>query len=267
MNKSITKKFLHSSDNMMNKKIHYPQESYNSCFEIEDRSFWFDHRKKLLKILLNRFPSPDIFLEIGGGNGVMSASVMEVKDNVVMIEPAAEGIRNARNRHVSCLEGTFQDYTWPADIVGTVGLFDVLEHIEDDLLFLQQLKNKMSKETSLLITVPAYQFLWSEEDVKAKHFRRYSLRELKRKLKKAGFRIQYSSYFFSFLVIPILIFRRFLDRKKDSTQEQKDHYPPKIIRLILQCLGSFEESFFKNGISLPFGASLFIVCKLNDETP
>ena len=67
---------------------------------------------------------------------------------------------------------------------------DVIEHIDDDAGSLQILHRALGDDGTAIITVPAYQFLWSQHDVDNQHKRRYSKSELKRKLEEAGFKVE-----------------------------------------------------------------------------
>jgi len=78
-------------------------------------------------------------------------------------------------------------------------LFDVLEHIEEDCVSLSVLRDRVKKEGKLLLTVPAYQYLWSQHDVVHHHKRRYSVSHLRRLLKESGWMLNYISYFNTFL--------------------------------------------------------------------
>ncbi len=99
-------------------------------------------------------------------------------------------------------DAKFRDGSLPA-----AGLFDVLEHVEDDTAFLRQLHAKLAPGGRLYISVPAYRLLWSVEDDYAGHFRRYRLAELGRVLEAAGFRVDFATYIFSFLPLPIFVMR------------------------------------------------------------
>jgi SAM-dependent methyltransferase len=115
---------------------------------------------------------------------------------------------------------TLEDAGFKTNSLPAAGLFDVVEHISNDLCFLKTINFYMRPGGFLFITVPAYNILWSKEDVDAGHFRRYTLYELKKTLNKAGFKIEYATYIFSFLILPIFLFRtipdffKFLNRKK-----------------------------------------------------
>lgn len=92
------------------------------------------------------------------------------------------------------------------DKADLVFLMDVIEHIEDDESFLKNLVSKeyIDDDTLFIITVPAYQSLFSEHDVFLKHFRRYSRKALTNTLENAGFEIIENGYFFSSLLAPRL---------------------------------------------------------------
>ena len=89
----------------------------------------------------------------------------------------------------------------------SVGLFDVVEHIEDDYFFLNNINKYLKEDGYVYITVPAFNFLWSNEDVDAGHFKRYTTSELNGLLKKSGFTIIQSTYIFSILPLPVFLFR------------------------------------------------------------
>jgi hypothetical protein len=130
---------------------------------------------------------------------------------VALLEPVHDGVRNAKRKEpqniicVSLETAQFTQKSLPA-----VGLFDVVEHIEEDLTFLKTINsfNSLLKSGGkLYMTVPAYSFLWSTEDDLAGHYRRYTLGSISKTLKLANFDANFSSYIFRFLPIPIFLLR------------------------------------------------------------
>ena len=103
------------------------------------------------------------------------------------------------------------------------------EHVRDDFLFLQSIKGILKQGGRLYLTVPAYSFLWSAEDIVAGHCRRYSLTRICELVERAGFEIELASYVFRLLPIPIALFRalpyrlRFARSKKKVQQVVRDH--------------------------------------------
>ena len=98
---------------------------------------------------------------------------------------------------------TFEDAGFRQNTLPAVGMFDVLEHVEDDAGFLRTLHETMIPDGRLYLTVPAYQWLWLAEDTYAGHFRRYTLSSLTSILNRAGFDVEFRSYMFS--MAPIFV--------------------------------------------------------------
>ena len=90
----------------------------------------------------------------------------------------------------------------PATPASVVLLMDVIEHIEDDRAFLDDLVKRpfVTPKTAIVVTVPAYQSLFSSHDVALRHFRRYSNRTLRARLEQSGLRVEEIGYFFGTLV-------------------------------------------------------------------
>jgi SAM-dependent methyltransferase len=212
---------------------------------IEENSFWFRHRNNCIIEMIKNFRSPTdgpIF-DVGGGNGFVTKGLMHEGLEVVLVEPGANGAMNAKKRgvdHVICATtytAKFQPGTIPA-----VGVFDVLEHIEDDIRFLKHLWDLLVPGGMLYLTVPAYQFLWSQEDIEGGHFRRYTLSNLEKKIRDSGFSVSYSSYIFSYLPIFIFLLRTIphklnFEKVMTGSNSKDDHSPPvglgsKILNLV-----------------------------------
>ena len=251
--------------------ISYPSDGNEACFAIEDNSFWFRHRNNCIVAIVNAFP-PNInetIFDIGGGNGIVSLALANAGFNVALVDPGVAGTSQAKNRgikNVICATtntAKFKPHSLPA-----VGLFDVIEHIEDDLAFLQSIKGLMEREAYLYATVPSYSFLWSNEDVYAGHFRRYTLEGIFEVLKSAGFQIQFSSYIFRFLPLPVFLFRSLPYRiglskgEKKTNDISRDHaVRGGIAGKLLDSLLQPEIENLNKKKPMMFGGSCLIVAK------
>jgi SAM-dependent methyltransferase len=253
-------------------KISYPEEGNEACFEVEDRSFWFRHRNTCLVEMVRNFPpeGKGPVFDVGGGNGFVAKGLMEAGWDVVLVEPGPAGARNAKKRglpHVIC--ATTHSAGFPSGTLPAIGVFDVVEHIEEDLGFLSHLWNLLMPGGMLYLTVPAYQALWSYEDIDAGHFRRYSRKQMEGKLVKAGFEIAYSTYIFQWLVIPVglcrvLPFRMGLcgKGKKDSAQVHRNHVLKEgVVTGIFQNVLQRERGAIAAKEKLPFGGSCMIAAQ------
>jgi SAM-dependent methyltransferase len=189
-------------------EVSYPDDGAASYLDVEERSFWCRHRNQCIIAAMGRFPPPGPILDLGAGNGFVSRGIQDAGFEVVAIEANIVGALAARERgleHVIC--GTFQDVDFVPGTVPAAGLFDVLEHIADDVGALSHIHTLLLPLGRIYLTVPAYNLLYSGEDRMLGHFRRYSANSLKRVLTQAGFFVEYTSYLFMPLPAPIFVAR------------------------------------------------------------
>ena len=190
--------------------VSYPAEGNDLCFAVEEGSFWFGHRNRCIASLVAAFPPPEqgAIFDVGGGNGFVALGLDRAGFEVVLVEPGRAGCLNARRRglpHVVCATTETADFV-PASLPA-IGLFDVVEHVADDTAFLVSLRALLRPGGRVYLSVPAYRWLWSGEDVAAGHFRRYTRAELVGRLGAAGFEVEFATYFFRWLPLPIFLLR------------------------------------------------------------
>lgn len=248
-------------------KVSYPTLGHDLFFEIEENSFWFKHRNDCLREVLRRYPPGGILVDLGGGNGYVSNAMIESGYPTVLIEPGESGARHAWERGIRPVVcASLEEVGFPDASLSSVGMFDVLEHIEDDVHFLHRLRNFMKPGGRLYLTIPAHPILWSNEDVKAGHYRRYTRDSINRVLREAGFMTVYDTHLFSFLWLPVLVWRMLSTRlgfgNKDlTTSERKDHAVPKgWKRHLLRYLEARELRLIASG-RVSYGTSLMIVAQ------
>jgi SAM-dependent methyltransferase len=188
--------------------VSYLEDGNDICFELEERSFWFRHRSACVLALVNRFVPPGTIYDIGGGNGLVARALIDGGFDTVLVEPGEAGARNARRRAIqTVICATLATAKFEAAALPAAGIFDVLEHIEDEEGFLNELHRCLSPQGRLYLTVPAFGWLWSDDDVRAGHFRRYTLKSLITSIRRAGFTPLYATYFFTLLPVPLFLLR------------------------------------------------------------
>lgn len=254
--------------------VSYSEGGHDRCFSVEDGSFWFQHRNACILELIKACPPADggIVFDIGGGNGYVAKGISDAGFPTVLVEPGPEGAGNARQRGLADVVcATLDGAGLRAGSLPAVGIFDVLEHVVDDAGFLRQLHAALAAGGRLYLTVPAYQLLWSDRDVIAGHQRRYRLGQLTALLAANGFQVEYASYFFRPLVLPILLFRTLPTRlgivRKDVDADRvaKDHNTRQgPLKRVLRRLHGGEIGNVRAGIRMRFGASCIVAATRRD---
>jgi SAM-dependent methyltransferase len=247
-------------------KISYPADGNNSCFDIEDQSFWFKYRNSVICETIKKYAIGGPVFDVGGGNGYVANYLCDNGFETVLVEPGMDGCFNGRKRGLeNIVNAIFDTAHFYSNSIPNIGIFDVLEHIGNPDKFLNTLHTMLIANGRLFVTVPAYNGLWSEEDKQAGHYRRYRITELRKLLNDQGFDIPYATYFFSFLVLPIFLFRtipsKFGFHKIDSQKFKKQHSQNSATSAFLAVTMKFELEKIKKSKSLPFGSSLLIVAK------
>lgn len=254
--------------------VSYSEGGHDRCFSVEDGSFWFRHRNACILELIKACPPADggpVF-DVGGGNGYVAKGISDGGYPTVLIEPGRGGSFNAKQRGLADVVcATLDGAGLRAGSLPAVGIFDVLEHIEDDAGFLRQLHAALAPGGRLYLTVPAYQLLWSNSDDFAGHKRRYRLGQLTALLAANGFQVEYGSYFFRPLVLPVFIFRTLpswlgLVRKDvDAERVTKDHSSQQgLLKRMLRRLHGGEIGNVRAGIRMRFGASCIVAATRRD---
>ncbi len=251
--------------------ISYPSKGNCSCFAIEENSFWFRHRNNCIASVVKSYPPENngTIFDIGGGNGFVSLILAEAGHNVTLVEPGRVGAANAKKRGIeNVICATTNTAEFKQNSLSAVGLFDVVEHIKDDLAFLTSVRELMKENAPLYVTVPSYPFLWSAEDVFSGHFRRYALGNIVNILKLAGFQVEFSSYFFRFLPLPIFLLRtlpyKFGVSKRERVPEatSRDHsIACGVSGTLLDLILKTEIVNLNNRNAMSFGGSCVIVAK------
>lgn len=253
----------------INKEISYPKDGNQNCYQLEDNSYWFIHRMNIITALVKRYAPKSLFFDVGGGNGYVAKGLQDAGIESVLVEPGYDGCRNAKQRGVKTAAcAVIEDCGLAKESIEAAGLFDVVEHIEDDHKFLKTIASLMKKDGYLFVTVPAYQFLWSADDTDGGHYRRYTSKTIKKVLIKSGFEPVFSSYIFSILILPIFLFRTIpsllglVKNISDPKKQQREFEAKKgILGSLLDKVFNREDRLIAKGGRVSFGSSVVVVAK------
>jgi SAM-dependent methyltransferase len=251
-----------------NVETSYPADGNDNCLPIETASFWYSHRNRAITAAVQRYPPHDgpIF-DVGAGNGHVTEALERCGFSAVAIEPNPAGAANAVTRHVSHVVcGGLPSSAFRLNTAGAIGLFDVIEHVKDDREFLQALRPYVKVGGRLYITAPAYQWLWSENDSRSGHYRRYTLAMLREVVTAVGYDVEYATYIFWALPLPIFLLRTLsskspADRATVSRSRRQHGIGGALLPRIAEACFAFEGKRIARGRSIPFGGSCLLVAK------
>lgn len=224
------------------------------------KHWYYQSKAKALKKFIKNITSTKV-LDVGAGSGFFSKELMKIPSvkEVWCVDTSYEeerdDIENNKKIHFR------KSIEWcDADLIL---LMDVLEHVDDDVGFLKTYINKVPKGVYFLISVPAFQFLWSSHDVFLEHKRRYRLKEIENILQASNLKIIQSSYYFS-LVFPIAAVVRLAEKLRGQALDKgasqlKLHHP--LINTVLLKICNLELTFFRH--NKLFGLSAFCLAIKN----
>src|SRR5947209_14072283 len=172
-----------------------------AMLEVDEHHWWYRGRRKIVRAELDRLPLPAgaRVLDAGCGSGRTLEELQPYGEVFgVELDPEAAGVARSRGRgevHI----GRLEEMPWEAATFDLITCLDVLEHTPDDRTTLRELRRVSKPGGWLLITVPAYQALWSLHDEANHHFRRYNRRMLRDAGNESGWAVERMTSFNSLL--------------------------------------------------------------------
>ena len=226
--------------------------------DFEEKHWWFVARRKIIfHFLKNHLQANnhDQVLEIGAGTGG-NLAMLQNFGNLHAMELDANAIKYANEKNIcEVRQGALPNKIPFKQKFDLIVMADVLEHIEEDTKALQAVKQILKDDGKLLITVPAYPFLWSEHDVVSHHYRRYTKSHLCSLLVQSGFYVKHSTYFNTFLFPAVLAVRILSQLIKSESPKSDISMPSKWVNQVLKIIFQSETGFLSK-LSFPFGVSL-----------
>lgn len=238
---------------------------YELFYSLEDTHWWFQGRKDLVLGLLRRYGrcSRPHILDVGCGTGGMLAYFSRLGPSLG-VDTAEEAAYFCRRRGLSMIRGSGTTLPLADASFDVVSALDVIEHVDDDGLMLRELRRVCRPGGILLLTVPAFQFLWSSHDDLNHHRRRYIRRDLADRVEAGGFTPLKLSYYNSFL-FPAAIVRKFLlGRNSNGTACHLESLPGAMNTIFRRILSS-ERPLITN-CEFPIGASLICAARKNGSS-
>ena len=229
------------------------KESYQTHYrEIENNHPWFVARSELFLRLLPTSKNTSI-LDFGCGSGKFLKELKSLGyDNLDGVEVAPRwhcGIGKPRTSKNHAKD--------PEKEYDIILMMDVLEHIEDDLSCLNEMRRHLKTGGLIILSVPAYELLWSEHDDANMHYRRYNRKRLRGVLQSAEFKINYITHW-NMILLPLIALSRLINKNTHAETRLGSNWVSRLILTILR----FENRLLKL-FNLPFGLSI-IACGTNE---
>ena len=216
-----------------------------------ERSWWYRGRSRVLAQLTKRAgKTPQTILDFGAGWGGMYEELSARDAKVYAYEPDEKTRESCRQRGYAEVFATEEQAL--ARTYDCISILDVLEHIEDDNAFLEKAKQALAPGGYLLLSVPAFQFLWSPHDVEHHHFRRYELPVLTKRLQQAGYSVRTISYWNTLMFVPAALLRLLGKTGQGALSLPKPL--DSLLYAVVWC-----ESLVLRRVRLPFGTGLIAI--------
>lgn len=231
-------------------------------FDKEDDYWWFAARREMVLELLKKYVKRGTpLLDAGCGTGLLTKTV-DRKYIVTAIDFSKKSLALTRKRKPKAkilYVNLEKRLPFPKESFAGITLLDVLEHI-DDQKALSNLARVMKPNGIIIITVPAYPWLFSYWDVLHQHRRRYTRTQLIQLLKRYGFAIEHSSYF-NTLFFPLILFVRIFKSTFEKHRRDSDCYEMPIqANNVLHTIFR-KETRLATKFRIPFGLSLLVVAR------
>ena len=231
--------------------------------QIEDEHWWFSARRRIVSEVIASLalpPQPRILDAGCGTGGILPA--LAAFGPVIGVEADEEAVELARGRNVGTVyRGSLPD-DMPAECANSdlVVLADVLEHIEEEDRSLAAVRRLMNPGGYVLLTVPAWPFLWGRYDVKHHHKRRYVAETLRATVERSGLVLTHMTYY-NTVLFPLMAAVRLADRMWPRSYDTDDlAIPPRPLNRMLEGLFASERHVVPR-VRLPFGVSLLAVAR------
>lgn len=240
----------------------YNADDLEILAKYEEKHFWFKRRRDFIKFFIQKYiPKTKTFIEIGAGTSFIAKDLQKHGYDVSVGDMHINGLKMVKNSNITKLY-QFDLLSSPfKDEFDFVGMFDVLEHIEDEKHALFNIHQLLKENGYLVLTVPAHEWLWGEYDIIANHKRRYSSSDLAKLLSENGFKIIDSKNFFITL-IPALLLRTAIQKKTTSSTQIIDNNLKinPLVNYLLDFITSIEFQMLKY-LPCKIGGSIIVIAQ------
>lgn len=242
-------------------------DEYRKLFELEGSYWWYVGRRAIIRTMLASSVRQRVqhAADIGCGTGMNLGLLGEFSDHVVGVDSSAQALAYCRMRGYAdvVLVPPGAPLPFSSGTIELATMLDVLEHVDDEAAILRDVHRVLVPGGYLVVSVPAYKFLWSEHDIALHHQRRYTRSGVSRLLAESGFRVRRASYCISFSFLLIVFYRigkGIINRLRPSRPHTSHVELPGFVNsFFIGVLGL--EARLLRFMNFPFGTSVIIVAE------
>ncbi len=244
------------------------EHTYPILYQVEQTHWWYVGRRKIITEFVREIVSdvkdrPAKILDVGCGTGANLLLLSNYGD-AEGVDVSHDALAFCRERGLQKLKhGAAEQLPYEDKTFDLVAAFDVVEHLDDDLAGLKELKRVLRPGGRALLFVPTFMFLWGIQDDVSNHRRRYRLPEFKRLLAEAGFEIERASYANITFFFPILFVRKLMKLTGLKTSSENNINVSALNGLFGWLFSA--ESVALRYMNFPFGVSGICVARRRED--
>jgi SAM-dependent methyltransferase len=239
---------------------------YDKMYRLEEANWWYVGRRDMVLRMAARFGNglsgkPLKILDAGCGTGI-NLKYLQILGDVYGLDISKDALIFSRNRGLpSLICGSADKLPFKNELFDLVLALDVIEHIDYDLSVVRELNRVLKPGGRLILTAPAFQFLWTSHDLALHHKRRYTRSGILSILRLSGFENKKATYWNFFLFLPVATIRllKRFHRSGDGMQTDLAELPPLLNELLQGLIGI--ENWIQERIDLPVGVSVMCICR------
>ena len=243
------------------------EHTYPIMFRIEQSHWWYTGRRKILtrfvedicRRVTDRRPR---ILDVGCGTGANLLMLSKFGD-AEGVDVSEDALAFCRERGLANVKlGAAEALPYNDGTFDLVTALDVVEHLDDDLAGLREMRRVLRPGGRVLLFVPTFMFLWGLQDDVSNHRRRYRMPELQRVLEQAGFEVERTTYANITFFMPILAMRKLMRLTGIKAESENNINVSALNGVLARVLGA--ESFVLKHMNIPFGVSGLCVARNTD---